>query len=109
MIDGILSRDFFLHPAAWLAVAFAMGVVELAMPGYLFLGFAAGAIVVAVVLFTGLDTWFNGFAGLAYLVAFYAGISLLSWFVLRRVLKAGPNERKVDRDINEDPYKGAKD
>ncbi len=100
MIESILSRDFFLHPAAWLAIAFAMGVVELVMPGYLFLGFATGAIVVAGALFLGLEGWFTGATGLAYLV---------SWFVLRRVLKAGPNMRKVDRDINEDPYKGAKD
>ena len=42
-------------------------------------------------------------------MAAYAAMSLVSWFVLRRVLKAGPNMRKVDRDINEDPYKGAKD
>jgi membrane protein implicated in regulation of membrane protease activity len=109
MIESILSRDFFLHPAAWLAIAFAMGVVELVMPGYLFLGFATGAIVVAGALFLGLEGWFTGATGLAYLVAAYAAISLVSWFVLRRVLKAGPNMRKVDRDINEDPYKGAKD
>jgi membrane protein implicated in regulation of membrane protease activity len=108
-MDQILSRDFFLHPAAWLAIAFAMGVVELVMPGYLFLGFATGAVVVAAALFLGLEGWFTGAAGLAYLVAAYAAISLVSWFVLRRVLKAGPNLRKVDRDINEDPYKGAKD
>jgi len=109
MIENILSRDFFLHPAAWLAIAFAMGVVELVMPGYLFLGFATGAIIVSGLLFLGLEGWFTGVAGLTYLVAVYAAISLVSWFVLRRVLKAGPNLRKVDRDINEDPYKGAKD
>ncbi len=109
MIDSILTRDFFMHPAAWLAIAFAMGVVELVMPGYLFLGFATGAIAVAATLFLGLEGWFTGVAGLAYLVAFYAAISLVSWFVLRKVLKAGPNLRKIDRDINEDPYKGAKD
>ena len=109
MIDTILTREFFLHPAAWLAVAFAMGVIELVLPGHLFLGFATGALVVSAMLFLGLEGWFAGVAGLAYLVAFYAAISLVSWFVLRRVLKAGPNLRKVDRDINEDPYKGAKD
>lgn len=109
MIDNVLSREFFLHPAAWLAVAFAMGVIELILPGHLFLGFAAGAVVVSAMLFLGLEGWFTGVAGLAYLVALYAAISLVSWFVLRKLLKAGPNIRKVDRDINEDPYKGAKD
>jgi membrane protein implicated in regulation of membrane protease activity len=109
MMETITSGEFFLHPAAWLAVAFAMGVIELIMPGYLFLGFATGAIFISAVLFLGLETWFSGVAGLAYLVAFYAAISLVSWYVLRKVLKAGPNLRKVDRDINEDPYKGAKD
>lgn len=109
MIDSIMSREFFMHPAAWLAIAFAMGVVELLMPGYLFLGFATGAVVVSVMLFLGLEGWFTGVAGLTYLVAVYAAISLVSWFVLRKLLKAGANQRKVDRDINEDPYKGAKD
>ncbi len=109
MMESILTRDFFLHPAAWLAVAFAMGVIELVLPGHLFLGFATGAIIVAAMLFLGLEGWFTGVAGLTYLIAAYAAISLVSWFVLRRVLKAGPNLRKVDRDINEDPYKGAKD
>ena len=109
MMDQLLSRDFFLHPAAWMAIAFAMAVIELLLPGYLFLGFATGAVVVAGMLFLGLAGWFDSIAGLAYLVASYAAISLMSWFVLRKVLKAGPNLRRVDRDINEDPYKGAKD
>ncbi|MEN3951441.1 hypothetical protein [Iodidimonas sp. SYSU 1G8] len=104
-----MSHDYFLHPVAWLTVGLIFGVIEVLVPGYLFLGFATGAIFMSAILFMGAEGLFTGLGGLAYLIAFYAAISLASWFLLRKVLKAGADARKVERDINEDPYKGAKD
>lgn len=104
-----LGHDYFLHPVAWLALAAVMGIIEVVTPGYLFLGFAAGAVVVAAMLFAGLDGWFTGMDGLAYLLVLYAAISLISWYVFRHVFVPRGDVRKVERDINEDPYKGAKD
>jgi membrane protein implicated in regulation of membrane protease activity len=104
-----LGHEYFLHPVAWLALAAVMGIVEVVLSGYLFLGFALGAVLVSAMLFLGLEGWFLGMDGFAYLLVFYAAVSLLSWYVLRRVLKAQADVRRVHRDINEDPYKGAKD
>ncbi len=104
-----LTHDYFLHPVAWLALAAMMGIIEVVMPGYIFLGFAVGAVVVAGVLFVGLEGWFTGLDGLAYLLVFYAAVSLVSWYVAHRILKPVSDARRIDRDINEDPYKGAKD
>ncbi len=104
-----LSHEYFLHPVAWMALAAVMGIIEIVMPGYLFLGFAAGALVVAGGLFAGLEGWFLGMDGLAYLILAYAAISLFSWYVFRRIFAPTGDVRKVKRDINEDPYKGARD
>jgi membrane protein implicated in regulation of membrane protease activity len=109
MSFSTFSHEYFLHPVAWMALAAVMGIIEIILPGYLFLGFAAGALAVAVVLFAGLEGWFLGIDGFAYLLVAYAAISLVSWYVFRRLFAPTGDVRKVERDINEDPYKGAKD
>ena len=92
MIESILSRDFFLHPAAWLAIAFAMGVVELVMPGYLFLGFATGLVrwFAFFLLALGGWAWTRDFAPAWWVictlgVGFWLGARFLKRFTDRRV------------------------
>ncbi len=109
MSFAAFSHEYFLHPVAWLALAAVMGIVEVIMPGYLFLGFAAGAVVVSGMLFFGLEGWFLGVAGFTYLILLYAALSLASWYLFRRLFSPTGDVRRVERDINEDPYKGARD
>ncbi|MFX4298208.1 NfeD family protein [Pseudosulfitobacter pseudonitzschiae] len=81
----------------WLAVAIALGVVEVLAPGFIFLGFALGALVMAAVV---------GFLApgltLALALAIFAGLSLLAWIVLRLVFRRqSSGARRVLHDIND--------
>lgn len=81
----------------WVCLALAFGVVEVLLPTWVFLGFALGALAMAlvVVLFPSLST--------AALLALFALLSLLGWIFLRQVFRRqSSGARIVTRDINED-------
>ncbi|MCU0814935.1 MAG: hypothetical protein MUF74_00190 [Cypionkella sp.] len=81
----------------WIVAGFALGVLEVILPGYIFLGFAIGAVVVGAGL--GLGVLGHGLAGL---VLVFALASLVAWFALRRTMGVRPGQVKVwDRDIND--------
>ncbi len=83
---------------AWVVLGFALGVLEILVPGYIFLGFAAGAVITGVVAGLGLT------ASLPLVILIFAVASLVSWLVLRRVMGVRANQVKVwDRDINDSP------
>lgn len=75
----------------------AIGILELLAPGYIFLGFAAGAIA------TGLLVWAGLLAGTLPLSALvFAGLSVLAWVLFRALL--GQRKGQVTRirhDVNE--------
>ncbi|MBW4708668.1 hypothetical protein KX928_12820 [Roseobacter sp. YSTF-M11] len=80
----------------WMAAALALAVIEVLVPGFIFLGFALGALVmVAVVLAApGLSA--------AALLALFSGLSLLAWIGLRIAFKKqSSGARVVHRDIND--------
>tara|TARA_R110002110_G_scaffold12615_8_gene59673 strand:- start:100 stop:375 length:276 start_codon:yes stop_codon:yes gene_type:complete len=80
----------------WVSVALALGVVELLAPGFIFLGFAIGALIMAgiVIVFAGINT--------PALLALFAVLSLVAWIGLRQVFrKQSSGARVVTRDINE--------
>jgi inner membrane protein len=80
----------------WLCAALALGVIELLLPGSIFLGFALGALAMAavVVLLPG--------AGVPALLAVFAILSLIAWIVLRLAFRRQTSDaRIVTRDINE--------
>ncbi|WP_299559532.1 hypothetical protein [uncultured Sulfitobacter sp.] len=80
----------------WLAAALVLALVELVLPGSIFLGFALGALAMAgiVALFALTNT--------AALVALFAGLSLFAWIILRFVFKRqSSGARIVTRDIND--------
>lgn len=79
----------------WLGAALALALLETLVPGFIFLGFAAGAAIMAGLVALSLPM------GPAGLFALFAGLSLLAWFVLRRIFRA-PNDqtRYIDEDIN---------
>jgi membrane protein implicated in regulation of membrane protease activity len=82
----------------WIVAGFALGVLEVILPGFIFVGFAIGAVIVGLGLGLGL---LGG--GLAVLLLVFAVSSLIAWVVLRRVLGVRQGQIKLwDRDINED-------
>jgi len=81
----------------WGCAALALGILEILAPGFIFLGFAAGAVLVALLLLApGLQIAFP------VLLLIFAVFSLVAWLVLRRVF-AAPNGsvKTFDHDIND--------
>ena len=66
-------------------------------PGYVFLGFAIGAIVVGALLWLGVLG-----AGWPLLALVFAVVSLIAWWGLRRVFGLRTGQVKIwERDIND--------
>jgi membrane protein implicated in regulation of membrane protease activity len=87
----------------WLSAGVVLGIVEIFVPGFFFLGFSSGAIITGLVLLAGgpFAAWLAG--SFAYTVLFFALVSLASWLALRRIVGVRKGQLKVwDRDINED-------
>lgn len=87
--------DLLSHWWVWLCAALAIAILELLMPGYIFLGIAVGAAVMALLV-----ALLGPFAA-PTLVAIFAGVSLVAWLVLRRLFRATDDQtRYFDEDIN---------
>ena len=80
----------------WVVGGVALGVLELLVPAYIFLGFALGAVVTGGLVALGIP------GSLPLALMLFAGLSLLSWGALRAALGRRAGDVKViDRDINE--------
>lgn len=91
MADALLNTWWL-----WIAVALVLGLIEILAPGFIFLGFALGALATGVVV--GLVSVPSAPA----LLAIFAGLSLVSWVGLRLVFKRqSSGARVVTRDIND--------
>lgn len=83
---------------AWVVLGFALGVLEILAPGYIFLGFAIGAVLTGVVVGLGVT------AGVPALILIFAIASVIAWLVLRRTMGVRRGQVKIwDRDINDNP------
>ena len=81
----------------WIVAGFALGVLEIFAPGYIFLGFAMGALLTGVLLGVGV---LGGSLPLLLLV--FAALSLITWLVLRRVVGVTDSQAKIwHKDIND--------
>ncbi len=81
----------------WAAAGIGLAILEVLAPGYIFLGFAIGSLVVSVLL------WFGISAALPWLLVICAGVALASWMALRRLFGIRKGQVKVIKhDINED-------
>ncbi len=81
----------------WIAAALGLAIFEVLAPGFIFLGFAFGALAVGVLMGLGLSF------SLPWALVIFAIVSLISWIVLRRFVGIRKGQVKVfDRDINED-------
>ncbi|KAA8608060.1 hypothetical protein AL036_08475 [Salipiger aestuarii] len=82
---------------AWMAAAAVLLVLEMVVPGFLFLGFAIGAAAVGLWLVAGYAV------GWHWLVLVFALVSLAAWIALRQMVGIRKGQVKTwDRDINED-------
>ncbi|HHX88677.1 MAG TPA: hypothetical protein GX700_02710 [Paracoccus sp.] len=87
----------------WAAAGLALGILELLVPGYVFVGFALGAVLTGAMIGLGLP-------GSGWMVAqplntllVFALLSLAAWVILRRTLGTRQGQsRRFTRDINED-------
>lgn len=83
---------------AWVILGFALGVLEVLAPGFIFLGFAIGAVVTGLLVGLGVP------AGVPALILIFAVVSVVAWLVLRRAVGVRDGQVKVwDRDINDNP------
>lgn len=81
----------------WIVLGFALGVLEILAPGYIFLGFAIGAVLTGIMVGLGLAP-----GGVAALILVFALASLLAWLVLRRTMGVRKNQVKEwTKDIND--------
>ena len=82
----------------WAVAGLVLAALEVAIPGNILIGFAVGALGVAVLLWGGIATGWS----FAILLAVAAIVALGAWFVLRRVIGIRAGQIKiVDKDIND--------
>ena len=83
---------------AWVVLGFALATLEVFLPGYIFLGFAGGAVATGLLVALGL-----GGLGLGFTLFVFALLSLGAWLAMRALLGTRKGQVKIwDRDINED-------
>lgn len=81
----------------WIVLGFALGVLEVLAPGYIFLGFAIGAVVTGALVGIGLAP-----SGVAALLLIFAIASVVAWLALRRTMGVRKGQVKIwDKDIND--------
>lgn len=81
----------------WIVAGFALGVLEVLAPGFIFLGFAAGALLTGVLIGFGIPN-----DSLPLLLLVFAVLSVLAWLGLRQAFGVpGKGKRAWDKDIND--------
>lgn len=81
----------------WMSAALALATLEVIVPGYIFLGFAAGSFVMGVLLLLGLTS-----LSLPIMLVIFAVLSLVAYLAMRKVFGLKTGQVKVwDRDIND--------
>lgn len=91
----MMGTEFLNLWWVWMALALILVAAEIFLPGFIFLGFAAGAAIIAVlVAVTAIP--------LKFLFAAFAVFSLLAWITMRRLFKRkGEAPKSFERDIND--------
>ena len=77
----------------WMAAALALGILEVLVPGFVFLGFAIGAFAVSLILLApGLGL------SLPVLLLIFAGLSLVAWLAMRKFFALPKGQVKFFKD-----------
>ena len=81
----------------WVVAGFGLGVLEVLVPGFIFLGFAIGAVLTGVLVGIGV---LGG--NVPVLVLAFAVLSVAAWLGLRATMGVRGGQVKLwDRDIND--------
>jgi inner membrane protein len=81
----------------WMVAGFALGVLEVLIPGFIFLGFAIGAVITGALVGLGLAP-----SSFAALILIFAVASIAAWLVLRQTLGVRKGQVKIwDKDVND--------
>ncbi len=81
----------------WMVAAGVLGMLEMLVPAFVFLGFAVGAALTGILIGVGLLG-----AGFGLTVAVFAVLSLGGWIALRALFGRHHGQVRIwDRDINE--------
>ena len=81
----------------WLSFAAVLGILEVLLPAFVFLGFALGAAAVGILLATG---WVALTPSWSFVV--FAVLSLVGYVALRAVFGGHQGQvRRINRDIND--------
>ena len=81
----------------WLAAALGLAVLEVLLPGFIFLGFAIGAVIMTAIV-----ALFPTAMSAPVAMAVFTGLSLVSWIVLRVAFRRqSSGARRVTHDIND--------
>lgn len=81
----------------WMAAGVALAILEVILPGAIFLGFAVGAFMVGLLFLLGVPL-----GGVYMTFLMFAVISALAWLFLRRFLGVRKGQIKIiNKDIND--------
>ncbi len=81
----------------WVVAGVALALLEIIVPGFIFLGFAVGAAITGILVLVGVAP-----GNVALLTLMFAMLSLVAWVVLRRAVGVTKSQVKIwDKDINE--------
>lgn len=79
----------------WMSLAAGLGIAELILPGFIFLGFAIGAALVGGLVAAGFALSSPG----VWVV--FGGLSLIVWVILRAIWGRQGQTRIITHDIND--------
>ncbi len=80
----------------WMVAGFALGVLEVLAPGFIFLGFAIGAVATGFLVAIGVT------GSLPLLLLIFAVLSFVAWVILKRAFGRADGQVKLwDRDVND--------
>lgn len=86
----------------WIAAGLALAILEVIVPGFLFAGFAVGAVLTGAIIGLGIPgaAWMS--ASLINALVIFAVVSVIAWLAMRRLLGVRHGQMKrIDHDINE--------
>lgn len=84
----------------WIALALVLGIVEILLPSFFFLGFSLGALAVGLTL--ALAPGLLAGVSVGATIALFAMLSLVAWLLLRFVFRRQSSGRKIfTKDIND--------
>lgn len=87
---------------AWMVLGLVLGIFEMMVSGWVFLGFALGAVVTGLLLLVGGPLAAAMAGSVPLLVLIFALLSLAAWLLLRRLLgPRGGTVKTFDHDIND--------